>query len=47
VVAQVALIIDGCDGEIARLKRLERDFDAWFDAILDRYADAFLLFGLL
>ncbi len=47
MVAQVASIIDGCDGEIARLKRLESDFGAWFDAVLDRYADAFLLFGLL
>ncbi len=47
MVAQVASIIAGSDGEIARLKRLERDFGAWFDALLDRYADAFLLFGLL
>ncbi len=46
VIAQLASIIDGCDGEIARLKRLESDFGGWFDAILDRYADAFLLFGL-
>ncbi len=47
VVAQVTSIIDGCDGEIARLKRLESDFGAWSDAVLDRDADAFLLFGLL
>ena len=47
MVAQVSSIIDGCDSEIARLKRLERDFGAWFDAVLDRYADAFLQFGLL
>ncbi len=47
MVAQVASIIDGCDGEIARLKRLESDFGAWFDAVLERYADAFLLFGPL
>lgn len=46
VIAQIASIMDGCDGEIARLKRIESDFGRWFDAILDRYADAFLLFGL-
>ena len=44
VIAQLASIIDGCDGEIARLKRMQSDFGGWFDAILDRYADAFLLF---
>ncbi len=43
---QLASIIDGCDGEIARLKHSQSEFGGWFDAILDRYADAFLLFGL-
>ncbi len=47
LIAQLASILDGCDGEIARLKRLQSDFGAWFDAVLDRYADAFLLFGLM
>ena len=46
IVAQIASIVDGCDGEVARLKRLHSDFGGWFDAVLDRYADAFLLFGL-
>jgi len=46
-VAQLASIVDGCDGEVARLKRIQSDFGGWFDAILDRYADAFLLFGLM
>ena len=45
--AQLASIIDGCDGEIARLKRSQNEFGGWFDAVLDRYADAFLLFGLM
>nr|HID58125.1 hypothetical protein [Desulfobacterales bacterium] len=44
--AQFASIIDGCDGEIARLKFQESKFGGWFDAVLDRYADAFLLLGL-
>ncbi|MCH8123222.1 MAG: NTP transferase domain-containing protein [Bacteroidetes bacterium] len=46
VLAQFASIIDGCDGEVARLKYQKSDFGGWFDAVLDRYADAFLLFGL-
>lgn len=46
VLAQFASIVDGCDGEVARLKYLSSDFGGWFDAVLDRYADAFLLFGL-
>ena len=47
IVAQFASIIDGSDGEVARLKYLTSDYGRWFDAILDRYADAFLLFGLI
>jgi CDP-L-myo-inositol myo-inositolphosphotransferase len=46
ILAQLSSIIDGCDGEIARLKLQTSDFGGWFDAVLDRYADAFLLFGL-
>ena len=44
--AQVSSVIDGCDGEIARLKFQTSEFGGWYDAVLDRYADAFLLFGL-
>ncbi len=43
---QVSSVIDGSDGEIARLKFRTTEFGGWFDAVLDRYADAFLLFGL-
>jgi CDP-L-myo-inositol myo-inositolphosphotransferase len=46
IVAQFASIIDGSDGEVARLKYLSSDYGGWFDAVLDRYADAFLLSGL-
>lgn len=46
ILAQVSSVIDGCDGEIARLKFQITEFGGWFDAVLDRYADAFLLFGL-
>ena len=44
--AQLASVIDGCDGEIARLKSRMTEFGGWFDAVLDRYADGFLLLGL-
>lgn len=46
VLAQVASVIDGCDGEVARIKMLQSDYGGWLDAVLDRYADAFLLGGL-
>ena len=46
LLAQISSIIDGCDGEIARLKLQYSRFGAWLDAILDRYSDALLLFGL-
>jgi CDP-L-myo-inositol myo-inositolphosphotransferase len=46
VLAQLSSVIDGCDGEVARLKHEESDFGKWFDAVLDRYADALMLFGL-
>ncbi len=46
VLAQFASIVDGCDGEVARLKYQSSDIGGWVDAVLDRYADAFLLFGL-
>ncbi len=45
--AQLASIVDGCDGEIARLKHSQSQFGGWFDAVLDRYADAILLFGMM
>jgi len=46
LLAQFASVIDGCDGEVARLKFQISDYGGWLDAVLDRYADAALLFGL-
>ncbi|MFQ5846159.1 MAG: CDP-alcohol phosphatidyltransferase family protein [Candidatus Methylomirabilales bacterium] len=46
ILAQISSIIDGCDGEIARLRFQVTEFGGWFDAVLDRYADGFLLLGL-
>ena len=47
ILAQLASVVDGADGEVARLKYLSSDFGKWFDPVLDRYADAMLLFGLM
>lgn len=46
VLAQISSIIDGCDGEVARLKLEESEFGGWFDAVLDRAADGLLFFGM-
>ncbi len=47
VLVQFSSILDGCDGEIARLKYQTSEFGGWFDAVLDRYSDAFVLLGLM
>ena len=39
VLVQAASVIDGCDGEIARLKHRSSPRGAWLDTVLDRYAD--------
>lgn len=46
MLAQISSIIDGCDGEVARLKLQESSFGAWFDAVLDRLADGLLISGI-
>ncbi len=46
ILIQLASILDGSDGEIARLKKLESSFGNFFDAVLDRYSDSFILFGM-
>ena len=40
LVVQASSILDGCDGEIARLKHWATRRGAWLDTILDRYADS-------
>ena len=39
VLIQTASILDGCDGEIARIKLLQSPQGAWLDTVLDRYSD--------
>ena len=46
LLAQFTSIVDGCDGEIARLKFQQSNYGGWFDAVLDRYADALIIFGM-
>ncbi len=43
---QLSSILDGCDGEIARLKHMQSSLGDFVDAILDRYADGFILLGI-
>ncbi len=43
---QMASVLDGSDGEVARLKKMQSPFGNFFDAVLDRYSDSFILFGM-
>ncbi len=45
LLVQLSSIIDGCDGEVARLKYRASEYGAWLDSVLDRYSDAFILLG--
>jgi CDP-L-myo-inositol myo-inositolphosphotransferase len=47
LLAQFSSILDGCDGEVARLRFEESAHGGWVDAVLDRYADAAIIFGLI
>ncbi|GAW92093.1 NTP transferase domain-containing protein [Calderihabitans maritimus] len=44
--AQIASIIDGIDGELARLKFLKSPFGELLDSVLDRYGDGLILMGM-
>ena len=46
IAAQASSVVDGADGELARLKGMATPFGGFFDAVLDRYADAAILGGL-
>ena len=47
ILVHISSIIDGCDGEVARLKLAETRYGGWFDSVLDRYADGIIIFGLI
>ncbi len=46
LLVQMSSVVDGCDGEVARLKFQRTTFGGWFDTILDRYADAAIVVGI-
>lgn len=46
LMVQFLSIVDGCDGEISRLKFQKSVFGGWLDPILDRYVDMFLIAGM-
>lgn len=46
ILAQFCSILDGVDGEIARLKFLQSNYGALFDSILDRYGDFIIVMGM-
>ena len=47
VLAQLSSIMDGADGDLARMKRATSPFGGFLDAVLDRYADALVLLGVI
>jgi len=46
LLAQLSSVIDGCDGEVARLKLKQSKFGEFLDRTLDRYADGFIILGM-
>lgn len=43
----ISLLLDGLDGLVARMLKKENLFGAFLDGVCDRYADLFILFGLV
>ena len=46
IVVQLSSVLDGVDGDLARIKKMMSPFGGFFDAILDRYSDFAILGGL-
>jgi choline kinase/phosphatidylglycerophosphate synthase len=46
ILTQITSVLDGCDGEIARVKNLKSKFGGALDSVLDRYVDVFIVFCL-
>ena len=46
LLAQTSSIVDGVDGDLARMKRMGSAFGGFLDSVLDRYADALIILGL-
>lgn len=43
---QFMSILDGCDGEVARLKFIHSKWGGWLDATLDKYVDTAVIAGM-
>ena len=46
ILIQAVSVVDGIDGDLARLRGLATRFGEVFDAVSDRYADAFMIGGM-
>jgi len=46
IAVQSSSVLDGVDGDLARIKKMMSSFGGFFDAILDRYSDFSILVGL-
>jgi len=46
ILVHIHSIVDGCDGEVARLKLRQTKYGGWLDSVLDRYVDAAIILGL-
>lgn len=47
LLAQISSIIDGADGELARLRKMKTKYGGYLDAVLDRYVDAVIIAGMI
>ena len=47
VIALFSMVLDSTDGDLARAKNMTSNFGAFFDAVLDRYADIGILSGMI
>ncbi len=47
ILVQLSSIVDGIDGSLARLKGMTSVFGGFLDSVLDRYADALIVLGMI
>ena len=47
ILVQVSSVADGVDGSLARLKGMTSVFGGFLDSVLDRYADALIMLGMI
>lgn len=46
LLAQFSSILDGVDGEVARLKLIKSSYGDFIDSVFDRYVDGFMILGM-